>query len=234
MFFRIIYGVFILALILLISVFVLHQNIPIQSVGVHRVNVYAEYQQLSRNKIQSTVTPLLKDGYFLSSMHLIHRQLEALPWVESAEVSRTLPLNVTVRIKERKAVARWGDEYLLSTNGELFRVDNLKAFQSLPKLIGDINNVPLILKEYQRLSKQFESIGQSLTYYSVDKHLSRKLGLINGVEINIGTQNAQRRVNRFLEVYFAMFHDKFDQISYIDLRYPKGLSVKWKKGVLGT
>ena len=57
---------------------------------------------------------------------------------------------------------------------------------------------------------------------------SRQLELANGVVIDLGQQTVETRLNRFIDVYFAMFHDKFDNISYIDLRYPKGLALRYK------
>src|SRR6185503_6524119 len=46
--------------------------------------------------------------------------VEALVWVDRARVQRVWPDRIGIEIVEQQAAARWGDDGLLNTRGELF------------------------------------------------------------------------------------------------------------------
>ena len=50
----------------------------------------------------------------------------------------------------------------------------------------------------------------------------------SGVKVNIGHKDILTRIDHFVKVYSKIVGTRTADVSYIDLRYPNGLAVKWK------
>lgn len=67
-------------------------------------------------------------------------QLEALPWVRSAEIERRLPDTLFVRLVERQPLALWqhgGRIELIDRDGTVIPVPRLDRFAKLPMVVGE-------------------------------------------------------------------------------------------------
>ena len=61
------------------------------------------------------------DGGFVSAdLDRLRSAVEALAWVDRARVRRLWPDRIRIEIVEQQAAARWGEDGLLNTRGELF------------------------------------------------------------------------------------------------------------------
>lgn len=196
---------------------------------IKKVEVHADFERVSKKEVTNIVSPLIAKGGIRTSSSELEKELTRLTWVKEARVTRLWPNEIKITIVEKKPYARWGETALLSHQGERLLVDDIDRFKSLPLLQGEDGQELLVLGEYKNISQIFSKIGQVVVSYQVSNHFTRSLKLENGVIINLGHQEAEVRLRRFIEVYFAMFHDKFNNISYIDLRYPKGVAVRYRE-----
>lgn len=67
-------------------------------------------------------------------------QLEALPWIRSADVERQLPNTLFIRLTEREPFAFWqhdGTLFLIDRDGTVIPTDNLAQFGPRIVLVGD-------------------------------------------------------------------------------------------------
>ena len=53
--------------------------------------------------------------------------------------------------------------------------------------------------------------------------------LANDTKIYLGKKELEARLERFCKAYPAVFAEKADQLSCVDLRYPRGMAVQWKQ-----
>ena len=51
----------------------------------------------------------------------------------------------------------------------------------------------------------------------------------NNLKIYLGKKELEERLLRFCKAYPAVFAEKSDQLSSVDLRYPRGMAVQWKQ-----
>lgn len=68
------------------------------------------------------------------------KRLQELPWVQSAVVERQLPDRITVRLVERRPMARWQENgvlHLVDEDGTVLSQQIPERFRKLPLLIGD-------------------------------------------------------------------------------------------------
>jgi cell division protein FtsQ len=52
--------------------------------------------------------------------------------------------------------------------------------------------------------------------------------LSNGVELRLGRNDTERRIQRFVKVFSMRNAPNIDDVEYIDLRYPNGFAMKNK------
>jgi cell division protein FtsQ len=76
-------------------------------------------------------------GFFVLDLEAARRDLEALPWVETARLRKRWPDSLEVTITEPIPVARWGDDSLVDRHGEIFGPVNLQEWDFLPALEGE-------------------------------------------------------------------------------------------------
>ncbi|NVJ69144.1 MAG: FtsQ-type POTRA domain-containing protein [Alphaproteobacteria bacterium] len=82
------------------------------------------------------------DGVPLLTMNLelMRKQLEQLPWVKEAKVTRILPSGLNVEITERQPFALWqkdGKVSLVDETGEIITQRGLVKFSDLMMIVGD-------------------------------------------------------------------------------------------------
>jgi cell division protein FtsQ len=74
----------------------------------------------------------------------IRSEVEKLPWVKSATVSRQLPDRMAIHIVERAPAALWQRQRRLAVidlDGRVLETHNLRAFSALPLVVGEGANL---------------------------------------------------------------------------------------------
>jgi cell division septal protein FtsQ len=81
------------------------------------------YSKLSREEVLERTGLKLHDNILSMNMHRLRDTLVAHPWIESAEIERTLPDEIHVRVRERVPIAIVDFEgfYYLDEKGEIFK-----------------------------------------------------------------------------------------------------------------
>ena len=166
------------------------------------------------------------------------KQLEQIPWVESASVMRFAPDRIKIQIHERTPVAfaRIGSKIsLIDASGVLMELSAKKKY-SFPVIVGMNSGEPLStraarMKIYNDVVRELESGG---THYS--QELS-EVDLTDPEDVKILTNDPDREVlvhlgssnylDRF-KVYVAHLREwrqQFEKLESVDLRYDRQIVV---------
>jgi cell division protein FtsQ len=166
------------------------------------------------------------------------KQLEQIPWVESASVMRFAPDRIKIQIHERTPVAfvRIGSKIsLIDAGGVLMDLSTKKKY-SFPVIVGMNSGEPLStraarMKIYNNVVRELDSGG---TRYSQD--LS-ELDLTDLEDVKILTNDSDGEVlvhlgssdylNRF-KIYVAHLREwrqQFEKLESVDLRYDRQIVV---------
>jgi cell division protein FtsQ len=105
----------------------------------------------------------------------------------------------------------------------------MKSVVNLPYLYGPKDQQKDILQIYEKLSKLLKAQDLFIAKVWLRKNQSCVIALSNGVILRLGNTDVENRIKRFCKVYPKLFAASFDQVSSIDLRYSKGIAVKWRK-----
>lgn len=168
------------------------------------------------------------------------KQLEEIPWVESAAVMRLLPNRVKVEIRERTPVAfvQIGSKIsLIDSNGVIVELPSSKQTRySFPVIAGMGDAEPLStraarMKIYNTLMKELDSEGGNYSAALSEVDLSDADDVkvtvadpVGAVLVHLGSGNFLARYKVYL-AHVQEWRQQFQKLESVDLRYDRQVIV---------
>lgn len=212
--------------VLVVAGWQLYERIPAEIMPIDNVKIEGTFEHLSREDIQLQLKQVLAGDYFTADIAAVRTSLLSLPWVQDASIRRQWPSTLQIRIVERQAVAYWSDDSLLSDTGELFTPKHITKEMQIPVINGPEGLHHKVWGFLVTLHTELSGLGLGVDRLELDERRSWSMLLSNGVELQLGRNDTQRRIQRFVKVFSMQNAPKLDDIKYIDLRYPNGFAMK--------
>ncbi len=190
------------------------------------LDVEGELHRTSATQIQAAAAGPAQGGFFAADLGRIRAEIEALPWIAHAEVSRHWPDALHLRVIEHRPVARWNDDGLLSDRGELFVVTGADGMQGLPQLVGPEGRRDDVLSRWQSMRRSLAETGLDIERIELDERGAWTLELANGVELLLGREQVEQRLARFIAIHDAL-RAAPRAVARVDMRYTNGVAVRW-------
>jgi cell division protein FtsQ len=194
---------------------------------VTRLNVNAEFDHVSAEQIRAAAQPLLGKGFFALDLDHVRDAVVKLPWVERAEVRKRWPDSVDLLVYEQQPYALWGAERLINRQGHLFSVAGAQGLQGLPRLRGPDDRLDDVLRFYAECLREFSGSGMVIDAIALSPRGGWRIELASGSVIELGRDDAQRRLKRFLDVWPRLAGTHANSPAYVDLRYENGFAMRW-------
>lgn len=194
---------------------------------IAKVEVGGQFQRVALLQIEEVVAPFRGEGFLSVDLDALRAALETIDWVDRARVERKWPNGVRVRITEHVAAARWGDEGLMNTRGELFITQARYVPPELPQLIGPPGTESQVAQLYLKTYPRLLDVGMRLARVELDARGAWELTLANDVVVRLGRQDLEGRLERFIRVASPLVATRGGEVRYVDLRYSNGFSVGW-------
>ncbi|KTD64637.1 cell division protein FtsQ/DivIB [Legionella spiritensis] len=195
---------------------------------VNTVKVTATYQHISHQQLEAILSDYLSNSFFFLPVGRLHTELSELDWISRVRVERVWPDSLKIVLIEKKPVAIWNNA-LLTKDGDVFNEGGAVEDFFLPKLRGPANQQHEVLQVYKKMSKILSMYGLHAASLEWRDNHAWELTLANGVQVRLGKRDLELRITRFCKAYPAVFADKSEQLASVDLRYPRGMAVQWKK-----
>lgn len=193
------------------------------------VQVEGVFQYIDKRAIQKKIDPLAQLGYFSANLQEIQRSVKNLPWTDNVQVQRIWPDGLKLRIYEQQPVVRWQADHLLSVHGDIFKPTNIDKFQVLPLLDTPIDQRHELLQVMEGLGVSLLDQGLHLIEFSVSHRQSWRLVMENGLIIQLGRLDPLQKFTQLMQTFMVLGYEKVEKISYLDMRYPNGYAVQWRK-----
>jgi cell division protein FtsQ len=194
---------------------------------VRALQVEAEYNHVSAEEIRAAVANHVGNGFFATRLDELQAAVAALPWVEKAEARKHWPDTILLHITELQPVARWGAHKLISADSRIFAVPGAENMQGLPRLAGPDNALANVIAFYASAQKILSGSGMTVNGVELSERGSWKLALSNGSELELGREQPEQRLQRFIYVYPRLLAGHTGNFEKVDLRYSNGFAIKW-------
>ena len=194
------------------------------SAKVGLVRLEGDYRHLDRFRVERIFERLYELRLFAVDLHAVERAFEDIPWVRHATVRRIWPATLQVELEEYEAVAYWGRDALLSTDGEIF-TPPLSKRRELPLFEAPPGRERAVLAFYRGLAPELEAVGARIAALREDERRSWSVQLAGGPHLTLGRSDLAGRVRRFIGARRAGFAG-FTADTCVDLRYADGFALR--------
>lgn len=195
---------------------------PIKKVKIYGIN-RADHQE-----VKDVLLPLVSNGFFTVNVEYIRDRLLQIPWVSEISVRRAWPDQVDITLIEKKPLALWNNQSLLSEEGELFEPKQETYPSHLPQLIGPSGQHVYMLQYFKDMNRLLLPLHARISSLELTPYFTWKLTLDNGIIMQVGHKDILTRLSHFVKVYPKIVGVHAADVDYIDLRYPNGAAVRWK------
>lgn len=198
---------------------------------VREVRIVGTISRVTPAQLETVVQRQLRGNFFTINLDQSRAAFEKLPWVRKVQVRRLWPDRLEIALDEHVALARWGDEGLVNTYGEVFAAasdEQLPVFEGPPELVTEISS------NYVHFRDQFRTIDKRIGAIRVSDRRAWTLVLEDGMTIEVGREHLSDRVTKFVDAYGASVALLHEPPRIVDLRYPNGFAVRLRNSQDGV
>lgn len=198
-------------------------------------------------QIEAAAREAALGNFFTVNLDRARQSFEKLPWVRKVSVRRQFPWRLEVNLEEHEALAQWNGSGLVNTHGEVFSAALPEANRALPKFSGPGDAAGEMAQMYRVFGGQLVPLGREIEQLSLSPRRAWQLHLDNGMVLELGNEQPQQRLERFVAVYpyslatlLRAYGDaapaageekgvqatgQMRSVKYVDLRYRNGFAV---------
>lgn len=208
------------ALLLAYGVFYFAMRLPV--FPLREVRIMEAPAHVTAQQIETIVTQEVKGNFFTLDLGRARSGFEKLPWVRNVNVRRQWPDRLEVSLEEHVPLGRWSATALVNTYGELFAA----AYDGqLPAFVGPAGSEKEIAIQYGYFKRSLAALGMTPVQVQVSPRRAWQVRVSNGITLQLGRENVEPRLDRFIAVYERTLGRLQRRITYVDLRYPNGFAV---------
>lgn len=195
----------------------------------HRVKIVAHDSHLEVQQLRHTVLTHLDGGFFSLDVRRLRRAVLALPWVGAVSLRRMWPDQLIVMVTAQQPIARWQQGWLINRHGQLFKPALVSIPKGLPQLKGPDKSLPRVLRRFHDFQRALFPFGAVITQLVLDPSQGWSVVVNGHTTIALGHRDIERRFDRFMTSYPRVIGKNINKIDHVDLRYPHGFAIGWKK-----
>ncbi|HEX4618664.1 MAG TPA: cell division protein FtsQ/DivIB [Steroidobacteraceae bacterium] len=196
---------------------------------VGSVSVEGSFQRVSPGDVERVVKSEVHGvGLLAVDLAAVRRAIHTLPWVDAVSVQRAWPHGLNVLVIEQTAAARWGEQGLINTRGELFTADSRHIPPELAQLSGPADQEPAVAQRYLAAAGRLTQAGLRMTALRLDARGAWEFDLANGVTVRLGRRQVDERFEKFMSTALKLVTERGEEISYVDMRYTNGFAIGWR------
>lgn len=213
----------IVAVLLALSGFVWFYNsnyLPVKQVSLKGDLVYSNQKELG-----VLAKKYIHGNILRADINGVQEAYRRYPWIASAMVRRRFPDTVEIVLTERKPVAHWGDSALVDSEGNVFKARLNRP--GMPVFRGVEGTSADILRRYGEFSAILAKQGLGIKEITYTARSAWIIVLDNNITVRLGRENDIKRLRLFTEAWQHLLHKNKNRLSYVDMRYKDGFSVRY-------
>jgi cell division protein FtsQ len=194
------------------------------------IQIDGDTQHINSPTVRATVIGHLKGNFFTVDLDTARTAFEQMPWVRHASVRRVWPNALAVTLEEYKPLGTWGNDQLVSVDGDLFTANQGELDDDLPAFDGPDGTAKEVVARYHDFEKWFAPLDAKPEEVTLSPRFAWTVKLSNGTQIELGRERNQdtlhERSERLVASWPAVTGRWGKEIEYADLRYPNGFAIR--------
>ncbi len=230
-------------LVLCYSLVISHKHFILENVVLEVVN--NDNPNLDTQEIQQAIKTTLNGTTLSTDLNKMVELILDNPWVEQVVVRRVWPDTIVVRLQERRIIALWNNEHLISELGEVtnipvsdYREVEKKLGCYLIRIEGPKDFLSKIVARAEETNNLLTTINKQLLHLRLTEQFSWEGKTTGGMTLRFGGDDLQGPMNYRLENFTKSYSSlanklaekgvRSPDIGYVDLRYAKGFAIRTK------
>ena len=189
---------------------------------LHSVRLVAAPQRVDTAEVLQVGRNEVRGNFFTVDIGQLRQSLEKLPWVRGVNIRREFPSRLELQLEEHQALAHWNNSALVDQQGEVFAA---QSEQVLPGFIGPDGAAAEVTRYYTQFERQLAGLNLQVDQIVLTPRHAWQLHLNNGMILELGREDMQKRLERFVKVYPYSLAVAQHRVKYVDLRYRNGFAV---------
>ena len=190
---------------------------------VKRIHIAGQVAKVTPVQLKYIAQNELTGTFFTLDINKTRHAFEKLPWVNQVQVRRAWPDRLDITVSEHVALARWGDQGLISTTGRWF---DAASDQPLPVMYGPAASEKEMMQALQAFRQRLQPARLQPVRLWLSERRAWRMELDNGVTLELGRGPVAERLTRFVDHWSHSLATLPYRITYVDLRYPTGFAVR--------
>lgn len=196
---------------------------------IKKIHALGTFSMVDETMLRNVIADSIDGGYFAVNVLEVQKAVESLAWVNSASVSRIWPDTISIKVVEEQVTALWAKGGLVNQQGAIILPLQETYPAELPVFEGPVGMERNMTEFYKNAKQIIEPLGIEIVALKLDSRGAYVIELNNDVELLLGREHKQSRLERFARVYRKVLASRADEIARIDMRYSNGLAVGWRK-----
>ena len=196
---------------------------------IDRITIKGNTRHITQEQLSYIAKNRLRGTFFTLDINSLQREFLQVPWVQSVTVTRDFPDAITVNVNEYDAIARFGDEGLVSVKGNVF--SGADDSTTLPVFNGMLKQVPNFLDDYQALKPLLHDKNINLNRLDVTASGITKIYFSNDLQVIICNVNIASNIE-ILSKYWDKLYQLNPNLNYINMCYKNAVAINSPKGVV--
>lgn len=226
---RRLWNLFVLLCLAIFLVMGVRKLLQPQTLPINRIQALGTFTHVDANMLRQVVARTVRGGYFTVNVDEVQKAVKTIPWIVHDTVRRVWPDTLAIQVTEQKAEAEWAKGGLVNTQGVLFFPKRNTYPKGLPVFDGPVGMQRNLTEAYAAANAIISPLDLKITEIHMDSRHSISLKLANGIEVVVGRDETQKRLERFARVYRKLLIKRAGDIARVDLRYSNGLAVGWRQ-----
>ena len=179
--------------------------------------------------LESIVRSELRGTFFTMNLDGAREALAKVPWVRSVALRRQWPRRLEIEVEEHAPFARWNDNALVDTHGDVFVASYAG---DLPDFAGPDGTAAQMTARFREWAKLLAPSGLRLTGLALSARGGWRLRAADAggpLTLDVGRDDTSARLIRFLDVYrktIGVLARAGTHVDHVDLRYRNGFAAR--------
>lgn len=197
------------------------RNFPLENVAIE-----APYQHVPKKLLDEHIAPYVKKNFVTMDATRLQQELRKLPWVKNIQMRRVWPDTLLVKVIEQQPIARWGDQEVLNTEGEIFSAEASTIPTDLPQFNGPPDDAKSMLAHYRQFQTILDKEKLKIAAIHVNPRHAWEVQLEGGPLIKLGQSQHRERLGLVVKSWATLNKGRTTPLTVVDTRYANGISTK--------